>query len=90
MTRSSEAGYNLVMLMVLVTTFVTPPLLGRLARERRRITVGQVVRVVQGTDEPSDEQIGWFCQDADAVIGDHPDATEWVITDRFVALNGGG
>jgi Rrf2 family protein len=27
----------------------------RLARERRRITVGQVVRVVQGADEPSDD-----------------------------------
>src|SRR6476660_1517005 len=27
----------------------------RLARERRRITVGQVVRVVQGADEPTDD-----------------------------------
>jgi len=36
----------------------------------------------QSTDTPTDEQIGWFCQDADAVIEDHPDATEWVITDH--------
>lgn len=36
----------------------------------------------QDTDAPTDEQIGWFCHDADAVIGDFPDATSWTITDH--------
>lgn len=36
----------------------------------------------QESDEPTDEQVGWFCQDADAVIDDHPDATSWTITDH--------
>lgn len=48
--------------------------------------MGDLARVFamtfQGTNEPSDEQIGWFCHDADAVIGDFPDATSWTISDH--------
>jgi Rrf2 family protein len=45
----------------------------RLARERRRITVGQVVRVVQGTDEPNEDGT----PTSDSVLGKEVMAPFW-------------